>query len=572
MSHVILQKQTLKIKTDVLVIGAGLAGIMAAISAAEAGAEVTLVSSGATCSGSSFYPGTWGFGLVGPENEEDEKDLAETIMRVGCQMPDRELVDVFVSRINESITYLEQMGVPLKKADNPKEREFIPCFDYKCRSWHGIVKEEAKPVFLARLKELGVKLMPHTEVTELVQGRETAPASAAAAIPATRVTGAIAVQDEKQVVEFSCKSILIASGGIGGLYRYRLNPGDVTGMGQYLALSAGAKLVNLEFMQMMPGFLSPAYGTVFNEKIFRYTQSPAYDGWDEEERKELLELRSGHGPYSSRLKSGRVDEALTAAWAQEPEGPVVSYTPEIKVNQPEFVKTYFEWLEREKHLTVDDPVRVGIFAHASNGGIQIDTEGYTGVPGLYACGEATGGMHGADRLGGLSTANGLVFGRIAGRAAARAARLYAKGMPELFVQTSTDEPEASVGKTGVGQREKQQREVVTPEAIAQIRKELKTRMSACAMIGRSEERCEEMLGWLEEKRGQYCRDLAGKESEVLYLEHCRLRAEITMAACMMQAIRLRRESRGSHHREDYPEENPSLADRIVIDRSGCSRI
>lgn len=553
MSHVILQRQTLKIKTDVLIIGAGLAGILSAISAAEAGAEVTLVSSGAICSGSSFYPGTWGFGLVGPENKADEKDLADTIMQVGCQMPDRKLVEFFVSHINESISYLEQMGVPLKKADNPKEREFIPCFDHKTRSWHGIVKEEAKPVFQARLKELGVQTLPHTEVTELRFEQE-----AESGFPSAprRVTGAVAVKDQRELVEFRCRSLIIASGGLGGLYRYRLNPGDVTGMGQYLALTAGAKLVNLEFMQMMPGFISPAYGTVFNEKIFRYTCSPAYDGWEEKERQELLELRSGHGPYSSRLESGRVDEALTAAWAKEPEGVVVSYAPELKNHQPEFVKTYFEWLEREKRLTVDDPVRLGIFAHASNGGIQIDENGFTGIPGLYACGEVTGGMHGADRLGGLSTANGLVFGRAAGTAAAKAAQAVA--------DSETKKPSVStVAPTPAFTQAAEQAEDI--QTVKAVRMELKTRMSACAMIGRSEARCAEMLDWLSESKKRWCSEVAMGENLNLYLEQCRLRSEIMMAICMIYAIRLRKESRGSHHRDDYPAENTELAYQIIVD-------
>lgn len=611
MSHVILQKRTLKIKTDVLIIGAGLAGIMAAVSAAEAGAEVTLVSSGAICSGSSFYPGTWGFGLVGPKDEKDEKDLTDTIMRVGCQMADRELVEVFVSQINESIAYLEQMGVPLKRADNPGEREFIPCFDKKCRSWHGIVKEEAKPVFLARLAALGVRLMPHTEVTELVQETEGAGGCAevfaegkdlsGGEIPAkeeipakggmsARVIGARAVLDGKQFVEFRSKSTVIASGGIGGLFRYRLNPGDVTGMGQYLALAAGAKLVNLEFMQMMPGFLSPAYGTVFNEKIFRYTKSPAYDGWGEKERQELLELRSGHGPYTSRLKSGRVDEALSAAWAKEPEGVLVSYTPELKVRQPEFVKTYFDWLEREKHLTIDDPVRVGIFAHASNGGIRIDENGYTGVPGLYACGEATGGMHGADRLGGLSTANGLVFGRIAGRAAAREVSEARGAAEEQGFEAQEFEaqiPEAQIpearlsgtrivkvrtehGDEGNYGNDREQAEQL--KELRKVRMQLKDRMSANAMIGRSETQCEETLKWLSEQEARWGEKADAGEMAALYLEHCRLRAEIAVATCMIRAIQLRRESRGSHHRSDYPSEDPEFAGRFVMDLHGLSEI
>lgn len=538
--HAISQNRILKRKADVLVIGAGLAGIIAAISAAEAGAEVCLVSTGQICSGSSFYPGTWGFGLVGPECSEDEENLVETILQVGGQAADRELVNVFVSEINDSIAYLEQMGVPLKKADDPGQREFIPCFDHKGRSWHGIVKEEAKPVFLNRLKELGVVLMPHTEITELLQDDRKEGALG-------RIRGAVGVTGTnglQELTEITSRTVILASGGIGGLYQYRLNPGDVTGMGQALALRAGASLINLEFMQMMPGFLKPAYGTVFNEKVFRYTCSPAYRNWTEAERDRLLEIRSGHGPYTSRLESCRVDEAITAEWEQDPEGAWIFYRPEIKENQAEFVKTYFSWLEKEKHLTPDDPVRVGIFAHASNGGIQIDASGFTGVPGLYACGEVTGGMHGADRLGGLSTANGLVFGRRAGSAAAQEAEKEAKNqMPEV----------------GFSSKEK----VIKAKEAREIRQKLKIRMQKYGMIKRNEKQCREMLDWLNHMAVKWEQSDDTESSIGDYLETTRLRAERLVAACLMQAILLRKESRGSHHREDYPQTNPAYARMIA---------
>lgn len=81
---------------------------------------------------------------------------------------------------------------------------------------------------------------------------------------------------------------------------------------------------------------------------------------------------------------------------------------------PEFVQTFASWLQDEHGIAPTDEMRVAMYAHAANGGIKIDKTTYTGVEGLYARGEATGGMHGADRIGGLSSANGIVFGRITG--------------------------------------------------------------------------------------------------------------------------------------------------------------
>ena len=98
---------------DVFVMGAGIAGIMAAIEASNNGQKVIISSSSNIFSGSSFYPGTWGLGLIGPEDRNDEEDLAKTIKEVGCNVVDEELVETFVKNINPSIDLLKEMGVKL---------------------------------------------------------------------------------------------------------------------------------------------------------------------------------------------------------------------------------------------------------------------------------------------------------------------------------------------------------------------------------------------------------------------------------------------------------------------------
>lgn len=102
--------------TDVLVIGSGIAGLCAAIEAARTGATVAVASAGKTMSGSSFFPGTWGLGLIGPANEDDEQDLIDTIQTVGGGVADPELVQTFVHGIPQAIEWLEQdLGVELKR-------------------------------------------------------------------------------------------------------------------------------------------------------------------------------------------------------------------------------------------------------------------------------------------------------------------------------------------------------------------------------------------------------------------------------------------------------------------------
>ncbi len=395
-------------QTEVLVIGSGLAGVSAAIEASKNGAQVMLVSALSLFSGSSFFPGTWGFGLIAPKDESDYENLVEAIMEIGENKADYNMVELFVSKIPKAIKRLESYGISLLRPENDAEKTFIPCFDYKTREWYGIIQKDAKEAFTRQLQ--GVEVCEYTTILSLdcKEGR---------------VVGAVGVCNGEKI-NIHAKAVIMASGGMGGLFKHSLNTKDVCGMGQYLALEQGLDLVNMEYFQMMLGFLKPCYGTIFNEKVYRYSEfyHPITGKelfYDLPNRKEIMEQRSMHGPFTSRLDSAEVDLRIYETYLQYGQGVKLRYVDTIKEEQPEFIRTYFQWLRKEKGITEDDEVLVAPFYHAANGGIKINQRCETKIKGLYACGEVTGGMHGADRIGGLSTANGLVFGSIAGEEAAR---------------------------------------------------------------------------------------------------------------------------------------------------------
>ena len=508
---------------DVLVLGSGIAGINAALAASEQGSRVTLACKGKLFSGSSFYPGTWGLGLIGPESPEDEGDLADSISRVGCGMARPEMVRAFVAGITPAIRRVEQMGVKLRKAQaGADQREYIPCFDHKHRAWNGIEFESARTVFGEKLRSGGVTVLEGWEALELTRRGE-------------RVCGAV-LSDGESLRYLPAKAVVLATGGYGSLFRHHLCTSDVEGVGQALALNVGCQLVNMEFMQIMPGYLNPAYGTVFNEKVFRFTELEA-----EGERllsggADLLALRSGHGPFTSRLASRAVDLAIDG----HKEGVTARYSEELRSDPPEFVKTYFDWLKEAKGLTMDDPVRVGLFAHAANGGVSIRPDASTGVPGLFAAGEVTGGMHGADRIGGLSTANGLVFGAKAGGSAA----LEAQSAPEP--PQTWDFP--MVGAADCAQKFRAMQDVMTEHAMA-------------VRTGEGLEQALEQISAL--RRGL---ELRGTASVPEVVAARRLLGQLETASAVLLAERLRTESRGSHYRADHPAEDPALAHRIVLHR------
>lgn len=514
--------------SDVLVAGSGIAGLMAALEAAEAGCTVTLLTSARLFSGSSFYPGTWGLGLIGPEDTADQADLARTIQRVGCNMATDKMVNTFVAGIHPAIEQVRGMGVKLRRAVQKDQREYIPCFDHKGRDWNGLEFDSVRAVFSRRLQELGVQVLEHCQVLELTR-RDG------------RVCGCVALHCQ-QLRALSCRAFVLATGGYGGLFRYHLCTEDVAGVGQALALEAGCSLVNMEFMQMMPGYISPAPKTIFNEKTFRFVHMKTPDGGellpDAAERARLLDLRSGHGPFTSRLDSRQVDLALFRAFLADERGVEVTYSDALRTDPPEFITTYLDWLRDAKGLTLDDPIHIGVFAHAANGGVVIAPDASTGVPGLFACGEVTGGMHGADRIGGLSTANGLVFGGKAGRSAA------------AFCQDAPPPP-AECTFQGLCCTDPAD----TLCAVQQL-------MFQNAMILRGEAGLQSALEQLEQLDAALERR-PGSDPVAIARERT-ITAQLTTARCVLTAALLRRESRGSHFRTDFPQQDPALEQQIIL--------
>lgn len=396
---------------DVIVAGSGIAGTCAALCAAQELGErgrVLLASSGPVFSGSSFFRGTWGLGLVGPAGLDDEDELVRTICEVGCGQVDRALVESFVGGISAAVERVEAWGVTLRHASQgaAAQAEYVPCFDHKHRSWRGLECASYRSVVGARLEACGVSMRGGLELLDVLADDEGA------------VRGAVLWDEQAGALRsLACGALVLAGGGAASLFSRRLTSGDCKATQQSLALRAGARLVNMEFMQFMPGMVSSRAGLVFNEKTFKYMRLEP----QVEERlggsaraRQLLEQRSGYGPFTSRLESRAIDLAVDEAGA---EGLLLQ--PAFPQELPEFVQVYNSWLEREAGIDPHAALRIALYAHASNGGIAIDSSAWTGVPGLYAAGECTGGMHGADRLGGLSTANCLVFGMRAGESAAR---------------------------------------------------------------------------------------------------------------------------------------------------------
>lgn len=516
-----------KDKAQVVVVGSGLAGIVSAVTASENNADVILLCNGSLFSGSSFSKGTWGLGLIAPENYDDENDLIDTIMCVGCGMADNETVTEFVKNITPSVEWIKKLGVRLKSTDNPTQKDFIPCFDHKHRSWNGLIGESVREVFAEKIKQLGIKVIENTFAFDIV-------------CEDNEVRGVV-IADSKftnaEIIE--CSSLVIASGGLTTLYKHHITSVDVSACMHYPAYKNGAGLVNLEFMQIMPGYVKPCYGTIFNEKVFRYVNMTSPSGKDLINHcrlsAETLDIRSAHGPFTVELPSKYVDFIISKYKTSD--GVKITYKDELKNNMSEFAVTYFSWLKENKNLSPDDEIYIKMFAHASNGGIKTDKNAFTGINGLYACGEVAGGMHGADRLGGLSTANGLVFGIKAGKNASEYAKSH-KTISAVYDLSMTAFSDVS------------KREDVLAETMYRY-----------AMVVRNAEGLQTAMSQLLEIHN--ADDLNISENMTDVIRSHIFYSRVQTAMLILEASLNRNESRGSHYREDFPYKDIKLARSVV---------
>jgi L-aspartate oxidase len=514
--------------TDILVIGSGIAGLMAAVSAARQNVKTTLITSTKLFTGSSFYHGTWGMGSVGPLSRDDEASFIESIINVGFNIPERELVKILVKNAEACFLELESYGFDFKKK-TINDEEFIPCFDNKQRSWRGITGNELKRIFSKLISELRIEIIEQTEALELIKDEG-------------RVIGVL-VADSNKVYPFFTKATILATGGYGGLFHTRLNTTDITGSGLGLGIRAGAKAVNLEFNQFMPGYLKPGYRTVFNEKIFKYSRFLNSKGDDllvsklgNEKTKEVLRLRSEHGPFSTRSDAKLFDITVHQYNLLNSDGAILKYDEDILEKAGAFSKIYFDWLVETRGIKLTDTATIGLFFQAANGGLKIDANSATSLPGLYACGEVSGGMHGADRIGGLSSVNGLVFGRIAGKSAAN----YSTQVDNKIIEI-TMRPAIKDAANLIATLQKK-----TDKALGIIKSEVY------------------LKNYLKELESINLDEDISSPNIIQIVTSYRLINLISLGKCAARVMMSRQESRGSFYREDFPKLSQEFQKPITV--------
>ncbi len=557
---------------DVLVIGSGGAGLRAAIEAASSGVSVAMISRSLLGKAHTVMAeGGVAAALANVDDRDSWKVHFADTMRGGQYLNNWRMAELHAKEAPDRVRELEAWGAVFDRTEDGKILQ---------RNFGG-----HKYPRLAHVGDrTGLEMIRTLQDHAIHQNIEVYQEYTIVSLlkDGDKVVGAFGYDREKGLFKvFQAKAVIIATGGMGRIYKISSNSWDCTGGGISLAYDAGAELIDMEFVQFHPtgmvwppsvrgllitegvrgegGVLRNNLGKRFmfddipdnykgqtstdEEEGWRYTQGdknakrpPELLTRDHVARCIMREVKAGRGtPHGGVF--------LDIAWIKEK----ISNAPEhIKKKLPSM---YHQFKELAGVDITKEPMEVGPTTHYIMGGVRVDADTQmTSVKGLFASGECAAGLHGANRLGGNSLSDLLVFGKRAGEYAAK----YAKETQAVNVnETQVEE----LAKWALAPFEREDNAV--GENPFQIQSALQEKMQELVGIVRVETELEEAIDKIKvfsdlvKKTG--CGGNRGYNPgwhTALELKHM-----VTVAEAIARAAKERKESRGGHFREDFPEKS-----------------
>ena len=568
---------------DVLVIGAGGAGLRAAIEAAASGASVGLVCK--SLLGKAHTVMAEG-GVAAALRHVDDRDSWQTHFRdtmVGGKMLNNaRMAQLHALESPARVRELEQWGAVFDRTRDGRilQRPFGGHSHPRLAHVGDRTGLEMIRTLQDRAVSMGMAVYMEHTITHLT----TNPSGVTGAFGYRRVDGA--------AVAFPAKAVLLATGGIGKAYEITSNSWEYSGDGQALAVRAGAELIDMEFVQFHPtGMVWPpgVRGLLVTEAVrgeggilrnkdgkrFMWDYLPEdrrheYAATDDEARTWVEALSASRQTDARRPPELSTRDNVARAIYTEvregrgsPHGGVfldISYLPAEHV-QRKLPSMYEQFKELADVDITTGPMEVGPTTHYVMGGIRVDADtGATSVAGLYAAGEVAGGMHGANRLGGNSLSDLLVFGQRAGAgAAAHAAQVGVEPyMNPVQIRAAEAELEAPLTRRGGADPYR-------------LREELQETMQMLVGIFRTKTDLEGALARIADIRRR-ADDLCitgGRAFNPGWNLVFEVRNLIEISEAIARSALARQESRGAHSRLDFPATDPKWAGRnVVVRREG----
>jgi succinate dehydrogenase/fumarate reductase flavoprotein subunit len=468
-----------ELTTDILIIGAGGAGFRSALSSHEASPDldIMLISRGNpgmdgitanACSDRMAFHVT--LPCTEPPGEENWKEHARDIYEKGGFVSNPDLACLLAKEGRDAFMRLVDLGVPFARDESGNPSQFVTDgSDYARACYTGpYTARDIQHALLDAVQKTGIKILGDCALLEFSVGQQNG-----------CINGALCIDESSlELIFIRCAAVIVASGGPGGIFEDSVFPLTQDATAWYAALKAGAKLVNIEFIQF--GLVSCATNLACSGSMFRALPMICSNGDDlldkvknivpgsdpveilfrkgaswpvsassnakpvdiavfmarREGKRVSLDYRS-NPPLLSSYDPGNISKKSVTGFYQGiefiPSGDIVRLTPYerlLRIN-PKAV----EWF-RERGIDLQtESIEIKHAAQHFQGGILINTSAETGVPGLYACGEASGGQHGADRPGGNSLLDCQVMGHVAGIEAAGWARDKSKASASVYTGT-----------------------------------------------------------------------------------------------------------------------------------------
>ena len=552
---------------DVVVIGAGGAGLRAAIEASDQGARTALVCKSLLGKAHTVMAEGGIAAAMGNVYPDDNWRVHyRDTMRGGKMLNSWRMAQLHAQEAPDRVFELEEWGALFDRTPDGRilQRDFGGHRFARLAHVGDRTGLEMIRTLQHRAVSLGIDVFMECTVMRLLTD-------------GGRVAGAVAYwRDSGRLVVFRARAVVIATGGVGKAWTVTSNSWEYTGDGQALALWAGADLVDMEFQQFHPtGMVWPpsVRGILVTEgvrgdggvlrnsegKRFMFDYIPemfrAETADTEEEADRWYDDKTVRRTPDllPRDEVARAINAEVKAGRGSPHGGV--FLDIASRRDPEYIKRrlpsmYHQFKELADVDITKEPMEVGPTCHYAMGGVRVDADTQAGtVPGLFAAGEAAGGMHGANRLGGNSLSDLLVFGLRAGRYAAE----YAKGLPEL---PAVDERQVdAVAREALLPFERSEGE--NPYTLQQ---DLQDCMQDLVGIIRTEGELKsalERIASLRERAGRV-RVEGNRQYNPGWHLALDLPSMLTVAECVTLAALERRESRGAHTRDDYPKPDPEF--------------
>ena len=522
-------------ENDVLIIGAGGAGLRAAVEALAQGASVGVVCKSLLGKAHTVMAeGGIAAAMGNVDSGDDWRTHFKDTMRGGKFLNNWRMAQLHAQESPDRIRELEQWGALFDRTDKGDilQRAFGG-HTYK-RLCH--VGDRTGLEMIRTLQDRGVAqgidVYMECTITGLLKDGD-------------RIAGAFGYwREQGRFVIFKAKSVVIATGGIGKAWKVTSNSWECTGDGMALAYDAGAELLDMEFVQFHPtGMVWPpgVQGLLVTEAV----------------RGEGGILRNKNGERfmekydPKRMELSTRDVVARSIYTEVKEGrgsPHGGAFLDISQKPAEYVKRklpsmYHQFKELADVDITKGPMEVGPTCHYVMGGIRVDAETTaSSVPGLFAAGEAAAGLHGANRLGGNSLSDLLVFGRRAGLAAAEyAKKSTAPNIDNAQIEAAEKQLLAPFERT-------------TGENPYTIHQDLQEMLQSLVGIFRTADDLTRALGELEKFKARAA--LMRVEGSRLFNPGWHLsrdlRCMLTVAEAVARSAFARQESRGAHSRIDFP--------------------